>query len=367
MDNSLIIADDDEVSRRLLAEVFRNQYDIVEAVNGKECLAWLEYEGNRVSAILLDIVMPEMDGLAVLEELQRRNLTKVLPVFCITGHRNQQVVRRVYELGAIDFLTKPIFTDVIARRVSTVVELFDMRKKLGRLVAVQQQQIVQQEDTFKNLNRDMVEALLTAIEFRSSESGDHVHRISAITRLFLETSLGKGMTQNQIEQISTGAIMHDVGKLSIPDTILNKPDRLTPSEFIIMKQHTTLGAMLLKKIPRMHALPFYGYAYDIALCHHERWNGQGYPRGIKGSEIPLWAQIVSIADVFDALVSPRVYKRTRTLEEAANLILDGECGVFNPALLEAFKRIRPGLGELYSEHPPETEDLTLLKASITGV
>ena len=364
MQNSLIIADDDEVARKLLAQVFRNQYDIVEAVNGKECLAWLDYEGARVSAILLDIVMPEMDGIAVLEDLHGRGLTKTLPVFCITGHRDQRIVRRVYELGAIDYLTTPIFTDVISQRVSTVVELFDVRKKLGRLVAAQQQQLVQQSDSFNSLNRGIVEALLTAIEFRSSESGDHVHRISAITRMFLETPLGKGMSEDQIDKIATAAIMHDVGKLSIPDSILNKPDRLTPAEFVIMKQHTTLGAMLMKKIPQMHALPFYGYAYDIALCHHERWDGKGYPRGIKGSEIPLWAQVVSLADVFDALVSPRVYKKSCTFEEAGNLILGGECGAFNPAILATFKYLRPDLSVLYSGKTPEREDLALLKASM---
>jgi putative two-component system response regulator len=231
-------------------------------------------------------------------------------------------------------------------------------------MADKDRKVLEQAITISNLNRGMAEAMATAIEFRSNESGNHVRRISAITRMFLETDLGAHLAREEIDQIATAAIMHDVGKISIPDDVLNKPGRLTPAEFVVMKQHTVLGAMVLKKIPQMRNQPFYRYAYDIALCHHERWDGKGYPRGIKGSEIPLWAQVVSLADVFDALVSPRVYKKSCTFEEAGNLILGGECGAFNPAILATFKYLRPDLSVLYSGKTPEREDLALLKASM---
>ncbi|MCR5563124.1 MAG: response regulator [Desulfovibrio sp.] len=369
MPGYLVIADDNEMSRTLLAEVFRNDYDIIECTDGNDCLSWLLRNEGRAAALILDMVMPSLDGMGVLKELNDRNMTKILPVFCITGHRDQQIISRAYQLGAMDFITKPIFPDVVSRRVNAVVELFEARKKLGHLVTVQHKKVVEQAGTIDSLNRDMAdkdrkvleqaitisnlnrgmaEAMATAIEFRSNESGNHVRRISAITRMFLETDLGAHLAREEIDQIATAAIMHDVGKISIPDDVLNKPGRLTPAEFVVMKQHTVLGAMVLKKIPQMRNQPFYRYAYDIALCHHERWDGGGYPRGIKGDEIPLWAQVVSIADVIDALVSRRVYKDAIPFGKARNMILKGDCGVFNPRLIRVFEQLRPQLETLYS-------------------
>ncbi|MBO4314022.1 MAG: response regulator [Desulfovibrio sp.] len=369
MPGYLVIADDNEMSRTLLAEVFRNDYDIIECTDGNDCLSWLLRNEGRAAALILDMVMPSLDGMGVLKELNDRNMTKILPVFCITGHRDQQIISRAYQLGAMDFITKPIFPDVVSRRVNAVVELFEARKKLGHLVTVQHKKVVEQAGTIDSLNRDMAEkdrkvleqaitisnlnrgmaeAMATAIEFRSNESGNHVRRISAITRMFLETDLGAHLAREEIDQIATAAIMHDVGKISIPDDVLNKPGRLTPAEFVVMKQHTVLGAMVLKKIPQMRNQPFYRYAYDIALCHHERWDGGGYPRGIKGDEIPLWAQVVSIADVIDALVSRRVYKDAIPFGKARNMILKGDCGVFNPRLIRVFEQLCPQLETLYS-------------------
>ncbi|MCR5563575.1 MAG: response regulator [Desulfovibrio sp.] len=370
MPGYLVIADDNEMSRTLLAEVFRNDYDIIECVDGKDCLSWLLRNEGRAAALILDMVMPSLDGMQVLKELNDRNMTKIMPVFCITGHRDQQVISRAYKLGAMDFITKPIFPDVVSRRVNVVVELFEARKKLGHLVTVQHKKVVEQAGTIDSLSRDMAdkdrkmleqaltisslnrgmaEAMATAIEFRSNESSNHVRRISAITRMFFETELGSDLTQEEIDQIATAAIMHDVGKISIPDDVLNKPGRLTPAEFVVMKQHTVLGAMVLKKIPQMRNQPFYRYAYDIALCHHERWDGGGYPRGIKGDDIPLWAQVVSIADVIDALVSRRVYKDAIPFEKARSMILKGDCGVFNPRVISMFEQLCPALKKLYAE------------------
>ncbi|MGE9985100.1 HD-GYP domain-containing protein [Desulfovibrio sp. SGI.169] len=194
----------------------------------------------------------------------------------------------------------------------------------------------------------MIESLSTAIEFRSGESGAHIRKIHDITKLFLESSpLGNNFSTEEIEHISLAAVMHDVGKISIPDAILNKRGRLTPEEFEVMKTHTTEGGQLLEKIPQMKELPFFSYAYDIAKYHHERWDGRGYPEGLKGDDIPLWAQIVSIADVYDALVSPRCYKKAFSFEVSLGMIVGGECGVFNPQILTSFQEIEPRLRSLY--------------------
>ena len=199
----------------------------------------------------------------------------------------------------------------------------------------------------------MVEALSTAIEFRSGESGDHVRRIRDITALMLhQTELGAGLDEETIDQIALAAVMHDVGKIAIPDAILNKPGRLTPEEFEIMKTHTVQGSLLLSKIPQMREHKAYRYAYDIALHHHERWDGRGYPDGLKGEEISVWAQIVSIADVYDALVSKRVYKDPFGFDKALEMICQGQCGVFNPALLDSFLSVEEQLRHMY-HRPPE--------------
>ena len=249
----------------------------------------------------------------------------------------------------MDVISKPISSYIVQRRVNSVIELFTARKRLSSVVGQQKDQLLKQAKRILRLNMGMIESLSTAIEFRSGESGEHIRKIHDITKLFLENSpLGKDFSTEEIEHISLAAIMHDVGKISIPDAILSKPGRLTPEEFEIMKTHTTQGGQLLERIPQMMELPFFTYAYDIAKYHHERWDGRGYPEGRKGDDIPLWAQIVSIADVYDALVSPRCYKKAFSFEVALGMIVSGECGVFNPNILACFREIegklrtRPG-------------------------
>ena len=212
----------------------------------------------------------------------------------------------------------------------------------------QQSELLQQARQIIELNQGMIEALSTAIEFRSGESGSHVRRIHDITKFLLaNTKLGDGMSEETIQQIALASIMHDVGKIAIPDAILEKPGKLTPEEFEIMKTHTVQGARLLDKIPQMKEHASYQYAYDIARHHHERWDGRGYPDGLKGDEISIWAQVVSLADVYDALISKRVYKEAFRCEEALRMIADGQCGVFNPHLLECFFSVEKEIRHLY--------------------
>lgn len=245
-------------------------------------------------------------------------------------------------------MAKPVVPYVVQRRIGSVIELFSARKRLNAKVIEQQNEIIAQQDHIIELNIGMIEALSTAIEFRSGESGEHVRRIHDITEYLLKnTELGEGLSDQDIMDISLASIMHDVGKISIPDAILNKPGRLTPEEFEIMKTHTTQGGQLLERIPQMKEHETFHYAYDIALHHHERYDGRGYPDGLKGDEISLWAQIVSLADVYDALTSKRVYKDAFDADEAIQMMKDGKCGVFNPEYLAIFLREEPQIREFY--------------------
>ncbi len=345
----ILIVDDHEFNRDLLAEYFSPYYVTVQAANGREGLEKVQKTGGALCAVLLDVMMPVMSGLEMLQELALRGLTKQIPVFLITGDTSRETIRRAYDLGVMDVIRKGDLDDrIVTRRVNSVVELFQARKKLRQRVQLQMDALSEQTKKILKLQKGMIEALSTAIEFRSCESGEHVRRISDITyHILRHAGLFEGWSDQLIEDITMASIMHDVGKISVPDGILNKPGRLTREEFDIMKTHTTKGGELLRQIPQMRELHFFQYAFDIAVHHHERWDGRGYPDGLKGSEIPLWAQVVSLADVYDALVSRRVYKPAFSFEKATDMITGGECGVFNPDLLESFVYIEPELRLLY--------------------
>ncbi len=247
------------------------------------------------------------------------------------------ILKTAYSLGVMDVISKPVIPFVISKRVESVIELYTARKRLRQTVKGQQDVIWEKTNQIAELNRGMIEALSTAIEFRDIESGEHVRRIYDITEYLLKyTAMGDGMSIEQIESIALAAIMHDVGKISIPDSILNKTGKLNDDEFEIMKTHTVQGEKLLKNIPQLRKNAAYEYACDIARHHHERWDGKGYPDGLKGDEISVWSQVVSLADVYDALSSRRVYKEAYSPDEALHMICNGECGIFNPKLLECF-------------------------------
>lgn len=344
---TLLIVDDEEINRAILGNLFDQEYRIIEACNGREALTILQRK-EPVSAILLDVIMPEMDGMTLLRKLHRMGLPKRIPVFLITADTADATMQEAYSLGVMDIIFKPIISYIVHRRVNSVVELFRARRKLSATVQQQRDKLLLQTQQLASLSMGMVEALATAIEFRSDESGQHVRRIRDITcHLLSHTSLGSGFSEAQIDLIGVGAITHDVGKISIPDAILHKPGRLTREEFEIIKTHTVRGAELLSKIPQMREHAAYQYAYDIALHHHERWDGRGYPEGLAGDSVPIWTQIVALADVYDALINKRCYKDPLAADEAVRMILDGECGVFNPALLEAFTQEEPALRRFY--------------------
>lgn len=348
--NTILIVDDDEINRGILDNLFSAFYEVEEAENGKAGLEMLQENPEKYCAVLLDVVMPVMDGLEVLRHLKVAGLLEKIPVFLITAEASDSTMKEAYRLGVMDVISKPVVPYIVIRRINSIVELFRARKRLGNVVEQQQSELLLQAQKIISLNQGMIESLSTAIEFRSGESGEHVRRIREITEYILRhTEFGKGLKEEEIEEIGLGAIMHDVGKIAIPDGILNKPGRLTSEEFEIMKTHTVQGAALLEKIPQLREQGAYIYAYDIARHHHERWDGRGYPDGLKGEEISTWAQVVSIADVYDALSCKRVYKDAFPREKVIQMILDGECGVFNPKLLECFLSVEKELYQLYEK------------------
>lgn len=332
---TILVVDDIEINRMILAEIFENDYHIMEAADGKQALEIINKREDIV-AILLDLLMPNLNGLGVLKELNQNGKIKHLPVFLITAAESDEMLLDGYHLGAIDIIRKPFLPEFLKHRINSVVELYRHRNALEEIVA-------EQVERLNRLNQSMIETLATAIEFRDCESGEHVKRMCNLTRILMtevsDTFPEYHLPKPAIDKIVTAAILHDVGKISIPDAILNKPGRLTKEEFEIMKQHTIKGCELLQSIPDSMDEDTYNYSYDICRHHHERWDGRGYPDGLEGDRISIWAQVVAVADVYDALTSERVYKAAFSHEKAIQMIADGECGAFNPKVLSAFETI----------------------------
>lgn len=344
----LLIVGVDETNKTKLREIFKDTYQIEEAENGEECLRKLQNQKEHIRALLLDASIPVTDGMALLDKLQEQEVPKRIPIFLITEKANEKILKKGYEIGVMDVIEKPLVPYVARRRVDSAVELFLSRRRISCLLESEKQKIIEREKEIIEMNKGMISALATAIEFRSGESGEHVRRISEITRYLLQhTPLGEGISEDAVEQISVAAILHDVGKIGILDSILNKAGKLTPEEFEVMKTHTVQGAQLLEKIPQLKSQPIFRYAYDITRHHHERWDGGGYPDGLKGEEISVWTQVVSLADAYDALVSKRVYKEALGFDEAVQTIVEGKCGSFNPEMIRYFLEIERELRKFY--------------------
>lgn len=336
----ILIVDDSQINRETLAEMLGDEYRIHEAASGKECIKLLDQYGTGISLVLLDIVMPEMDGFEVLDYMAEHHWIEDIPVIMISSEDSVSSIRKAYELGVSDYISRPFDAHVVYQRVLNTIKLYVKQRRLITLVSDQ----MYERD--KN-NRMMVSILSQIVEFRNGESGSHVVNIKRITELLLDRlpMRTNKYTLSSTEQllIPMAAALHDIGKIGIDDKILNKPGRLTKEEFEIMKTHSAIGANMLESLEQFHDEPLIKIAHDICRWHHERYDGRGYPDGLKGDEIPISAQIVSIADVYDALVSERVYKKAYTHEKAMNMILNGECGTFNPVLLECLKDIQDEL------------------------
>ena len=333
----LLVVDDSEMNREILKEILGKEYRILEACDGNEALEMLEQYGTEISLVLLDIIMPKMDGFEVLAYMNRDKWIEDIPVIMISSEGSESYIRRAYELGASDYISRPFDAKVVYQRVINMIKLYAKQRRLIHLVT---DQIYEKE---KN-NRMMTGILSQIVEFRNGESGLHVLHINILTQLLLEKLMRKSenydLSWSQQHMIATASALHDIGKIGIDEKILNKPGKLTKEEFEIMKQHTLIGAQMLDSLEMYHDEEMMKYAYEICRWHHERYDGKGYPDGLKGEEIPLSAQVVSLADVYDALVSDRVYKKAYSHEKAMEMILNGECGVFNPILLECLVEIQ---------------------------
>jgi len=333
----LLVVDDSEMNREILKEILGKEYRILEACDGEEALKMLEQYGTEISLVLLDIIMPKMDGFEVLAYMNRDKWIEDIPVIMISSEGSESYIRRAYELGASDYISRPFDAKVVYQRVINMIKLYAKQRRLIHLVT---DQIYEKE---KN-NRMMTGILSQIVEFRNGESGLHVLHINILTQLLLEKLMRKSenydLSWSQQHMIATASALHDIGKIGIDEKILNKPGKLTKEEFEAMKQHTIIGARMLDRLEMYHDEEMMKYAYEICRWHHERYDGKGYPDGLKGEEIPISAQVVSLADVYDALVSDRVYKKAYSHEKAMEMILNGECGMFNPLLLECLVEIQ---------------------------
>lgn len=339
----VLIVDDSEMNRVILSEMLKDEYCILEADNGRTALDMVDRYGDELSLVLLDIVMPGISGFEVLAGLSRRSVSDNLPVIMISSEDSDDMVLRAYELGASDYINRPFDSRVVRRRVSNTIRLYAKQRRLTSLLSQQYNERV------KN-SRMLIDIMAGVMELRNGESGRHVTNIEKLTELLLgclvQRSGAISLDNEERSTIALASALHDIGKMSIDDAILNKPGRLTPEEFEIMKTHTTIGADMLLELGSHHAgNALMEYAYQIARWHHERWDGKGYPDGLKGDEIPIAAQVVSVADVYDALTSVRVYKDAIPHKEAIQMILDGKCGTFNPLLLDCLLEVQDQIAE----------------------
>ena len=340
---SILIVDDSEMNRVILNEMLKDEYRVLEADNGRAALDMVDRYGDELSLVLLDIVMPGMNGFEVLGELSRRTVADSLPIIMISSEDSDDVVLRAYELGASDYINRPFDARVVRRRVSNTIRLYAKQRRLTSLLS-------QQYNARVKNSRMLIDIMAGVMELRNGESGLHVTHIEKLTELLLGCLVHRSdqfpLDNEQRSTIAMASALHDIGKMSIDDAILNKPGRLTAEEFEIMKTHTTLGADMLLELGRQHTgNPLLEYAYQIARWHHERWDGKGYPDGLKGDDIPIAAQVVSVADVYDALTSVRVYKDAIPHQEAIQMILDGKCGQFNPLLLDCLLEVQDRIAE----------------------
>ena len=338
----ILIVDDCDMNREILREILSSDYSIMEACGGEEALSMIHQFGTGISLVLLDIVMPGLDGFEVLSYMNQDHTIEDIPVIMISSEDSEAFIRRAYEMGASDYVSRPFDAKVVYRRVTNNIKLYAKQRRLIRMVT---EQIRERE---KNVSM-LVGVLSQIVEFRNGESGLHVKHIRRFTECILDCLIEKDpdlhLGTKERENIPLASALHDIGKIAVDDKILNKPGRLTPEEFEAMKLHTVYGAKMLEELQPYYDEPLLKTATDIAHWHHERWDGRGYPDGLVGDAIPLSAQIVSLADVYDALTSERCYKKAYSHDKAVEMILNGECGVFNPKLVECFVEIQNVLRE----------------------
>jgi len=348
MKDKILIVDDVDINRFILAEILKEEYEISEASNGKEALSLLASFESLPQAILLDIVMPEMDGFETIAHLKQEARTKNIPVLFITATEATETESKGLNYGAADYISKPFNPDVVKARVRNHIQLYNYAERLEKMVALKTAELTKTHE-------QMLEVMATIIETRSLEAGLHIRRTSDLTKILLEQmatmpKFTTSLTSEEIDTIGKAVVMHDIGKVGIPDTILLKPERLTDDEFDVIKTHTNLGSNIIESISSEFTddTLYLKRCREICRFHHERWDGKGYPDGLSGKEIPLAARILSIVDVYEALVSKRCYKNPFTPAEAAEIIKQGAGSQFDPHICEAFAQVQDRFEQLVS-------------------
>lgn len=342
MKKTLLIVDDIEILRIPLKSIFEDEYNVLEASNGKEALSLILDRGD-VAAVLLDMQMPVMDGLETLKAMSSLGILTRIPVYIITAENDHKKLLEAYNLGAVDVINKNYIPLFLKRSVSNMIELYRQRNCL-------QTELEENLNRLNYMNRRVIEELAETVEFRSVESGEHVKKVCGYTDILMTAVSSRyaeyRMSRETIDKIVFSAILHDVGKIAIPDSILNKPGPLTKEEFEVMKTHTIKGCEHLKHMQDIMEKDIFDFSYDICRYHHERYDGSGYPDHLKGDNIPIWSQIVAVADCYDALTSHRVYKDALSHKESVEMILKGDCGTFGPKVMEVFKSKESELEDL---------------------
>lgn len=337
----ILIADDSEMNQMLLEEILSDKYEYVMAKDGTEAVDILE-KNEDIDLVMLDINMPKMDGFGVLEIMNLRHWISEVPVIIISSESDVDFIRRGYDLGASDYISRPFDLTVVRRRVENTIMLYARQKRLVRLV---EEQVYEREKT----NNTMINILSHVIEYRNNESGQHILHVRMMTdillRRLIEITDKYPLTETDISMIASVSALHDIGKISVPKAILNKPGKLDPEEWEIMKSHAAIGDSMLSDIGMQQSETLMNLAHEICRWHHERWDGRGYPDGLKGDEIPISAQVVAMADVYDALTSERCYKKSFDHATAIKMITNGECGAFNPLLIQCLLDVQDQLFE----------------------
>ncbi len=339
--DTILIVDDMEINRELLKSIFEEQYQVLEAGDGQQAIDRIAEDPDRLCLIFLDLLMPVKSGLDVLEFMLQQNLIQTIPVIMITGESTNESDEKAYEYGVSDIIYKPFAANVVMRRAKNIIELFEYRLGLEAKLKERTRKLMDVRRKLEQSNDFLVNALSSAIELKHLESSEHIRRIKYFTRLFLkyiqEFYPKYGISDVSASFIVNASALHDIGKFALPESLLLKADdQLTEDEESEMRKHTIYGCRLLEKFKQEDS-EFYQYCYDICRYHHERYDGSGYPDHLAGDDIPIWAQIVSIVDVYDELVSAQVYKTPHAVTEAERMILAGECGAFSPEMLDCFE------------------------------
>ena len=349
MREKVLIVEDMEINREILVNILEDEYAILQANDGVEAMKIIEQEKDDIVAILLDLVMPNMDGYEVMQALRDNGLMKKIPVLVISASNQPATEAKCLEYGVADFIGKPFDSSIVKKRVRNVAYYYvyknDLEEQVNEQTAKlrkQNKMLKEQADKLREVNESIIDMLGAVVEYRSLESGQHIQRVKGYTRILGTYVMHEypeyNLTESELDVIVAASALHDVGKVAIPDSILLKPGRLTDEEFKEMKEHTTRGCKILENIKELWEGHYGKASYDICRYHHERYDGRGYPDGIAGEDIPISAQLVSIADVYDALTNDRCYKKAFSTEEAFDMIMRGDCGRFSAKILNAFEK-----------------------------